>query len=161
MAPRRVAIAASMTLAVMLAGACGQAPLPSRLAGLVRSRVLVGRQASRLLARMHGREVAPADTSVAEYGRSGSLRVWMSRYPDGATAQRTLAGMLSGMRQGKTPFVQPSEDRFVPGRWTTVGLENHHVIWVSGRTLYWLEGPPDLVFRAADELPVPTVGRLA
>jgi len=35
------------------------------------------------------------------------------------------------------------------------------VLWASGSTVYWLQGEPDAVLRAADELPPPTRGQLA
>jgi hypothetical protein len=152
--------AALLGLGALLLAACGASPLPSRLAGLPRSHMVVGLQAARLLDRVHGRDVAPADTSVAEYGRGAPLRVWMSRYSDGVTAQRILAEMLAGMRRDDSPFLRPSEDSTMPGRWTTADAAAHHVLWVTGRTLYWLEGRPELVFRAADELPPPSVGLL-
>lgn len=151
--------AALATLAVLLA-ACGRTIVPPRLGGLQRTRVLSGRKAVALVARMHGREVAPADTTIAEYGRDGILRVWVSRYDDGATAQGEFRLMLQGMRSGATPFSRPTEDRRTPGRWTTVGNGQHHVFWVSDDTLYWLEGDPRIVFQAAEELPPPTAGIL-
>lgn len=146
-------------LAVLLA-ACGRVVVPPSLGGLKRTRVLAGRQAVALVARMHGQDVAPADTTIAEYGHEGTLRVWVSRYDEGATAQSEFRRMLAGMRGGSTPFTRPTEDRNTPGRWTAVGNGQHHVLWVSEDTLYWLEGDPRVVFRAAAELPAPTAGVL-
>ena len=146
---------------VLLLVACSRIIVPPRLGGLQRTRVLTGRKAAALVARMHGREVAPADTTIAEYGRGGALRVWVSRYDDGATAQSEFRRMLQGMRSGTTPFSRPTEDRQTPGRWSTVGNGEHHVLWVSDNILYWLEGDPRVVFQAAAELPLPTAGQLA
>lgn len=139
--------------------ACGEAPLPPRLAELPRGRVLAGDQARRHLAQLHGRDVAPADSLVAEYGR-GQLKIYLSRYRDAVTARRELERMLAGLRRGHSPFTTPLPDPTRRGRWTTVGLAAHHVLWSSGRAVYWLEGDPKVVFRAADQLPQPTVGLL-
>jgi len=155
----RRALAVVALLALLLA--CGRTIVPPRLGGLQRSRVLSGRAAADLVARLHGRAVAPPDTTIAEYGRGGALRVWVSCYGDGVAARADLRRMLEGMRHGTTPFQRPVEDRETPGRWTTVGNNQHHVLWVSGDTLYWLEGDPRFVFRAASELPAPTPGVLA
>lgn len=140
----------------VLAG-CGQAPLPPRLADLPRARVLAGDQARRHLAQLHGRDVAPSDSIVAEYG-GGGLRVYMSRYSDAVAAQRELERMLAGLRRGGSPFSRPVADPVARGRWTSVGLDAHHVLWASGRAVYWLEGNPAVVFRAAGQLPQPTGG---
>lgn len=148
--------AALLALAAVLAG-CGEAPLPPRLADLTRARVLAGEQARRHLARLHGRDVAPSASIVAEYGH-GRLRVYLSRFSDAVTAQRELERMLAGLRRGRSPFTTPAGDPTARGRWTSVGLDAHHVLWAAGRTVFWLEGDPAVVFRAADQLPQPTGG---
>lgn len=146
----------ALALAALLAG-CGQTPLPPRLAELPRTRALAGEAARRHLAQLHGRDVAPADSLVAEYGQ-GQLRVYLSRYRDAVTAQAELERMLAGLRRGRSPFTAPVPDPTARGRWTTVGLDAHHLVWASGRSVYWLEGDPMRVFRAADQLPPPGGG---
>lgn len=152
----RAKAAALLVLAWTLAS-CGPSPLPPRLADLPRGRVLAGEQARRHLARLHSRDVAPADSLIAEYG-DGRLRVYLSRYSDAVVAQRQLERMLAGLRRGDSPFTRPAPDPHARGRWTTVGLDAHHVLWAAGRTVFWLEGEPAAVFRAADQLPPPTPG---
>ena len=152
----RASAPALLVLAALLAG-CGQSPLPPRLADLPRARVLAGEPARRHLARLHGRDVAPPDSLVAEYG-GGRLRVYLARYSDAVTAQRQLERMLAGLRRGHSPFTRPAPDPHARGRWTTVGLDAHHVLWATGRTVFWLEGEPTVVFRAADQLPPPNPG---
>ena len=150
----------SLFFSVVALIACGQPPVPSHLAGLTRTRVVSGLRASRLVRRMHGKAVAPADTTVAVYGRRGQLTVWLSRYRDSFAARRALDAMLRGLRGDDTPLSRPSQDPNTPGRWTVVGGGRHHVFWVAERNLYWLEGEPATVFRALDELPGPTAGML-
>ena len=113
-----------------------------------------------MVAQLHGKDVAPADSTVADYGGAGQLRVWLSRYPDGVEAEKVLARMVSGMSSGRTPFAAPRAQGGAPGRWITVGPGGHSVLWASGRLVFWLQGEPEAVLRAADELPSPSRGTL-
>jgi hypothetical protein len=131
-----------------------------RLAGLHRTHLWSGAQAARMMAKLHGKEVAPRDSTVADYGRDGQLRVWLSRYPDGVEAERVLARMVDGMRTGRTPFAAPRVQGGASGRWITVGPGGHSALWASGRLLFWLQGDPGAVMRAADELPTPSHSQL-
>lgn len=149
--------AAALTLAVTLLG-CGVAPLPTRLGGLRRVRVWTGQRAARMVTQLHGRQVTAADSTIAQYGRTGELRVWLTRYPDGIKAAAGLKAMLAGLRSGRTPFARPQELPDQPGRWFTVGPGGHHALWVSGSVLYWVEGQPERVQRAVEELPAPSTG---
>ncbi len=113
-----------------------------------------------MVARLHGKDVAPVDSTVADYGRDGQLRVWLARYPDGVEAEKVLTRMVAGMRSGRTPFSTPFAQPDAPGRWITVGPGGHSVLWASGRLVFWLQGEPEAVLRAADELPAPSRGQL-
>jgi hypothetical protein len=137
--------------------ACARSPLPVRLAGLHRTRVWTGSRAARLIAGMHGEDVAPRASMVADYGASGELRVYLSVFANGPEAARVLARMLDGMRSGGTPFTPPQPDG-TSGRWVTFGLGSHHLLWVSEGRLYWLQGIPEAVRNAAAELPPPSPG---
>ncbi len=113
-----------------------------------------------MVAQLHGRSVAPESSTVADYGRSGQLRVWLSRFSDGVQAERVLARMVDGMSAGRTPFDKPREQTEAPGRWITVGAGGHNALWASGSLLFWLQGEPGAVMRAAEELPAPSRGQL-
>ena len=153
------ALAVALAGAVVL-GACGRLAVPVRLAGLHRSRVWTGERAARMAAELHGAAVAPRDTTVAEYGRPGQLRMWVSRYPDEVHAMEAFARMFEGLRSGRTPFAVPRQLQQLPGRWFTVGPDGHNLLWTSGAAVYWLQGEPDAILRAAEELPPPTRGQL-
>jgi hypothetical protein len=158
---RSVTIALAMAAglaAAMVAAACARAPLPVRLAGLHRTRVWTGERASRIITQLHGRQVAPRDSIVADYGAKGQLRVYLSYYPDDAEAVRVLGRMIGVMRSGTTPFTPPRQDTSGAGRWLTFGPGGHHELWVSQGRLYWLQGSPDAVQQAAAELPPPVAG---
>jgi hypothetical protein len=142
----------------MLVAACGRAPLPARLGGLARTKVWQGERAARLVEELHGKAVAPVSSAVAEYGRAGELRLYLSSFPDGAEANRTLAAMLVRLESGETPFMPPRELRDQPGRWFTVGPGGHHALWAAGSSVYWLTGDPLHLQRAAAELPSPPTG---
>ncbi len=156
----RRSLAAAFAAAVVLA-ACGRTAVPVRLAGLHRVHVWTGARAARMVAELHGAGVAPRDSTVADYGAPGQLRIWISRYPDEVHAMEVLVRMVEGMRTGRSPFATPQQLQGPPGRWLTVGPGGHNVLWTSGPTVYWLQGDPNAVLRAADELPPPTRGQLA
>lgn len=156
---RRSSAAAALAVVAVVV-ACARPALPPRLAGLHRTRVWTGARAARMVADLHGRDVAPHESVVADYGPSGQLRVWLARYPDGVEAAEVLTRMVEGMRGGRTPFSEPHQLPNAPGRWVTVGPGGHSVIWASGPLLYWLQGEPETVLRAADELPPPSRGQL-
>lgn len=97
---------------------------------------------------------------MAEYGQHGQLRVWLAHYPDFPTAHRELERMVAAMRERPTRFRRPAADPRLPNRWITIGNGAHHLFWVSGHDLFWLEGTPEAVFAAAEELPAPSATSL-
>ncbi len=146
-------------LVIVAVTACARAPLPRRLGGLTRTRVWSGERAARLMEELHGREVAPASSAVAEYGRTGQLRLYRSRFADVATAHGTFMLMLGRLETGDSPFSPPREISEYPGHWFTVGPGGHNALWESDESVYWLAGDPELVQRAVEELPAPSAGR--
>lgn len=111
-----------------------------------------------MIAEMHGKQVAPRNSMVADYGARGELRVYVSLYRDDAEAFRVLGTMIRGMRSGRTPFTPPQQETGGSGRWLTFGPGGHHELWVSQGRLYWLQGAADAVQQAAAELPPPVAG---
>jgi hypothetical protein len=120
--------------------------------------VLTGARAARVIGALHGRDVAPQRSLVAHYGRRGELKLYVSHFPGPAGAQRAMSAMLAGLRGGRTPFRPPRRDDRWPDRWFTVGPGGHHVVWLSGSSVYWLAGYPGLLDRAMAELPPPSHG---
>jgi len=148
----------ALLIGALLAVGCARTPVPARLGGLTRSKLLQGERAARLVESLHGKDVAPVSSAVAEYGRSGQLTLYLSRFPDGAEAHRNLARMLGRLDSGETPFTPPRELRELPGHWFTVGPGGHHALWASGDAVYWVTGDPERLRRAVNELPSPPTG---
>ncbi len=144
-------------IAVLLV-ACSRGPLPSRLCGMARSKVWRGEPAARLVAGMHGKDVAPVSSTVADYGHAGQIRVYLSRFHDAGKARRALDAMLARLGAGDTPFTPPRELAEHPGKWVTVGPGGHHAVWVSGDSLYWVTADPDHIEEAMAELPAASTG---
>jgi hypothetical protein len=154
-----VRTAGAAALAVLaIAAACAKPAVPVRLGGLVRSKVLTGERAVRAIGTLHGSAVAPQRSFVADYGRRSELKLYVSHFPGPAGAQRAMSAMLAGLRGGRTPFRPPRRDDRWPDRWFTVGPGGHHVVWLSGSSVYWLAGAPDRLERAMEELPAPSRG---
>ena len=152
---RRLVAAGAMAA---LALACSQVGVPRRLAGLHRTRVWTGASAARLVSRLHDKAVAPASSAVADYGTASELRLYLSTFSDNGSALAALDAMLRGIRNGRMRFSATHEDAESPGRWVTFGAGGHHMFWVSDSRLYWLQGDPETMRRAASELPAPLSG---
>ncbi|MEW6336542.1 MAG: hypothetical protein ACOY3Y_12770 [Acidobacteriota bacterium] len=150
---RVVAVAAALA-----AVGCAQAPLPSRLAGMRRTKVVSGPRAVQMIVRMHDSKTAPPMAAVAEYGRGGRLRVWMARYDDAGAAERILLRMVGRLSSTGAPFSPPRQSLEWPRRWFSVGPNGHHVFWAAGADVYWIEGDPAFVPRALEGLPAPSTG---
>lgn len=144
--------------ALVVLASCAQPPLPSRLAGLRRTRVVDGPRAVRMIVQMHASKTAPPMAAIAEYGRGGRLRVWLARYEDAGAAERILLRMVKRLSAAGAPFSTPRQTVEWPHRWFSVGPDGHHVFWAAGSAVYWIEGDPGFVARALDELPPPSGG---
>ena len=148
----------ALLVVAILAAACAQAPLPGRLAGLTRTRLYTGLRAVRMLNELHTHSLAPHSAAVGVYGRGGELRVWLARFADGAEAQQVLRSMVGELQSDSSPFSPPRQQRDHPNRFYTVGPGGHHVFWVAGDGVYWLEARPDLIDGALEGLPGPPAG---
>jgi hypothetical protein len=143
-------------LALLPVLACSSPPrelTPSRLAALPRTRLEQGDAARQAIGHLHGKDVAPLESAVAMYGDGGRLVLFASRYPDAASAERTLHTMLDRMAPGGTPFSPPVADPARPGSWLTLGPGGHHTLWAAGDVVYWLQGDPAALDAARRELP--------
>jgi hypothetical protein len=150
-------VSRALPIALLVVG-CARMPVPARLAGLARGSVLQGERAARLVGDLHGSDVAPVSSTVANYGRGPQLRLYLSSFSDGAEAKRVFAAMLARIGSGDTPFTPPRELREAPGHWFTVGPGGHHALWTAGSSVYWLTGDPARLQRAVAELPSPSTG---
>jgi hypothetical protein len=148
----------ALLVVVTLAASCARPPLPSRLAGLPRTRLYTGLRAVRMLNELHTRPLAPHSAAVAVYGRGGELRVWLARFADGTEAQQVLHSMVGELQSDSSPFSPPRQQREHPNRFYTVGPGGHNVFWVAGDGVYWLEARPDLIDGALAGLPAPPAG---
>lgn len=125
---------------------------PADLAGMPRSRVEEGEAARRAIGALHGKQVAPLASAIAEYGGDGTLTLYASRFGDPAEAERALETMLGRLREGSTPFAAPVPHPAHPGVWLTKGPGGHHALLRSRDRLLWVQGAAPLVDRASAEL---------
>lgn len=145
-----------VTAVLFLLAACGKPEVPRTLAGLSRSKVLVGRRATEMLRQMHQGRFQPPDAVIAEYG-NGRLNLYLARFPSPAEAKGALQSMTEALAQSAS-FSPPRPQREQPQRFLTVGPGGHHLFWRVANKVYWLAGEPERVFKAADELPSPPPG---
>lgn len=124
---------------------------PPRLAGLPCTRVEEGETARRSIGALHGKEVAPLASAIADYGE-GRLILYASRFDGPGAAEAALASMLQRLGAGTTPFAAPVAHPSRAGIWLTKGPGGHHALFSRGDRLLWLQGEPQLVDRACGEL---------
>lgn len=150
----RVAALVLVAALAALAIACrSSAAPPATLAGEPRGRVVTGAEAARIVGHMHGKDVAPQDTVVSEYGAGPALTLFVSRYARADAARAALDAMVTGMRTGRSPFAPPVASPDERGVWLTTGPGGAHALWVGGKTVYWLLGADaERVRRALREL---------
>lgn len=146
----------SLLVLLLLLAACGQPLVPRRLAGLARTKVIVGRQAVQLLGDMHGGRFQPPNAVVVEYGR-GRLVLYLAIFPSSNEATASVQNMARALEKSGE-FSSPRPLREEPQRFLTVGPGGHHLFWRSGAKVYWVAGDPDSVFAASQELPPPAPG---
>ncbi len=132
---------ATLAMLASVGAACrsSSAP-PATLAGEPRGRVIVGAAAAQIVGHMHGKDVAPQDTVVVEYGPGPALTLFVSRYARADAARSALDAMVRGMASGRSPFAPPVEAPGERGVYLTRGPGGAHSLWVGGRAVYWLLG---------------------
>lgn len=141
---------------LLLVASCGKPEVPHSLAGLTRSKVLVGQRAAELLRQMHQGRFQPPNAVVAEYGK-GRLSLYLAFFPSPTEATAALQAMTKAMARNAS-FSPPRPQRENPQRFLTVGPGGHHLFWRAANKVYWLAGEPQRVFAAAEELPSPAPG---
>ena len=114
---KRLALIASL----IVAGCSNAADLstPDTIGEKARLRMITGKQAARVVDRLHGRSVATNANVIAEYGNGENKDIlYLSRYTESEAARKAFELMIDKMASAKkSPFVFR---RFFPRRsdWT-------------------------------------------
>jgi hypothetical protein len=116
-------------------------PTPERIGDKQRVREITGKQAARVVDKMHGLSVATHANVIAEYGHDKKDLLFISRYSDQAEAHKAFALMIEKMAVAKKrPFFHLMPlGQYDKKVYMTLGMGATHYIYVSGESLLWLQ----------------------
>lgn len=118
-----------------------QLPTPEKIGDKERIRVISGKQAARVVNKMHGQTVAADDNVIVEYGKEKKDLLYISYYRDQNEADKAFKLMIEKMASSKKgPFFH-----FMPLTayknkvYFTLGMGAGHYIFLSGKYLLWFQ----------------------
>lgn len=116
-------------------------PTPEKIGEKERVAEITGRQASRVVDKMHGLSVATHTNVIAEYGRDQKDLLFISRYSDQTEAHKAFDLMIEKMAAAqKGPFFHLMPlGQYDKKVYMTLGMGAMHYIYVSGKSLLWLQ----------------------
>ena len=116
-------------------------PTPAKIGDKERVREITGKEASEAVDKMHGRSVATHANVIAEYGRDRKDLLFISRYSDQTEAHKAFDLMIAKMAAAKKgPFFHLMPlGQYDNKVYITLGMGAMHYIYVSGKSLLWLQ----------------------
>ena len=114
---------------------------PEKIGEKERIRVITGKQAVRIVNKMHGQSVATDANVIAEYGREKKDLLYISYYADESQAKEAFDLMIKKMAAAKKgPFFHLMPlSKYENKVYFTLGMGASHYIYRSGRYLLWLQ----------------------
>jgi len=114
---------------------------PEKIGAKERIRVITGKQAARVVDKMHGRSVATDANVIAEYGRERKDLLYVSYYADQWQAKAAFDSMIEKMSAAKKgPFFHLMPlSKYENKVYFTLGMGASHYIYLSGRYLLWFQ----------------------
>jgi hypothetical protein len=121
-------------------------PLPPELHGMELVKETAGQAAETMIARLHGKDVAPTESYVGHYGDGPRhAMLYVSRFESVDQAQSLLRNMSSRIGKGSSGFghhqqfdVDGTEIHLV------LGQGQVHYFYAKERLLFWLGMVPDM-----------------
>jgi hypothetical protein len=116
-------------------------PTPGKIGEKERVREITGKQATRVVNKMHGRSVATDANVIAEYGWDQKDLLFISKYSNQTGAKKAFDLMIAKMASAKKgPFfhLMPLAD-YENKVYLTLGMGAVHYIYLSGQSLLWLQ----------------------
>lgn len=121
-------------------------PLPQEIQGLKLLRSASGSEAAAMIARLHGKEVAPSANYIGHYGTGPNhIMLYVSRFKSEKNAQDVLNRMSKRIGKGSSGFVHHLKFD-VEGTTIHVVLGQGRVNYFFGKrkNLYWLGIAPSM-----------------
>ena len=116
-------------------------PTPEKIGEKERVREITGKEASEVVDKMHGLSVATHANVIAEYGRDKKDLLFISRYGDQTEAHKAFALMIEKIAAAKKgPFFHLMPlGQYDNKVYMTLGMGAMHYIYLSGKSLLWLQ----------------------
>lgn len=128
------------------------APLPGTVAGLPMVEAITGPEAVEQVSMLHGTDIPVVWAAVGRYeGPDGRAEVWASGSGDRASAVEMTRQMLSGIREGGTPFGPPRRVASERGVWATRGMGQTHYFFARGGDVWWVSADGAVARRALED----------
>ena len=118
-----------------------QLPAPEKIGDKERSRVVSGKQAARVINKMHKQSVAADANAIVEYGKERKDILYISYYEDQRQAREAFNLMIEKMASAKQgPFFHLMPLPTYQNRaYFTLGMGARHYIFISGNYLLWFQ----------------------
>jgi hypothetical protein len=125
-------------------------PLPLMIQGMVRVDVMTGPEAASMLGRMHGEDVAPAESYVGRYqSETGNATLYMSRFASHVETDSLLNEMSESIGEGSSEFAHHTQFEAGGGPIHMVlGQGQVHFFFAQDDELLWLAIDAALAFPA-------------
>jgi len=128
---------------ILILGCSGSSdlPTPEKIGEKERVREITGKEASEVVDKMHGLSVATHANVIAEYGRDRKDLLFISRYSDQTEAHKAFDLMIEKMAAAKKgPFFHLMPlGQYDNKVYMTLGMGAVHYIYLSGKSLLWLQ----------------------
>ena len=118
-----------------------QLPTPEKIGHKERSRVISGKQAARVVNKMHSQSVAADANVIVEYGKEKKDILYISYYEDQDQAGKAFDLMIDKMvsaKNGRFFHLMPLPT-YKNKVYFTLGMGARHYIFLSGNYLLWLQ----------------------
>ncbi len=119
--------------------------LPKKLGGLSLSKVVQNEEATKIINKMHGKNLAVSDNYIAHYGSSSSRNtLFVSFYENAEKAKTELRSMATKMVKGTQVFAPLTFDKMGDSvHFQTEGMGHKHYFYRIDNMLIWWQVEPD------------------
>ncbi|NOX36773.1 MAG: hypothetical protein GXO78_04470 [Calditrichaeota bacterium] len=128
--------------------------VPASILSVPLQQLISGKEAAKIVSRMHGKDVAPKETVIGIYGENREVAIiYISQFPTDGKARRYLRKMCRRMGKGSSGFghhvdfkVDTLDVHFA------VGMGQIHYFYAIEDRLYWLAVDPHIARSALAEV---------
>jgi len=114
--------------------------LPESFGDMIRTSLIKGEEAKRIIDQLHNKEVAPVKNEIGYFTTvRGKAIIYITYYDDNETANSELIKMTDKIAPGNTPFIRGEYIRFDEKNiYRCFGMGQTHFIFAEEKNLYWI-----------------------